>query len=103
MTYSSYIENAPPEVAANAMLCMVHQANYLLDQQLRQLEQAVLEEGGFTERLYKARQRARSVPPRPSFSRNRPNRTSPMPNPFYQPNAASPKKGATTPTPPPGP
>lgn len=54
-TYSSYVESAPPEVAANAMLCLIHQTNYLLDQQLRQLEQAFLQEGGFTERLYRAR------------------------------------------------
>lgn len=58
-TYSSYIENAPPEVAANTMLCLVHQANYLLDQQLRQLEKTFLQEGGFTERLYRARQQHR--------------------------------------------
>lgn len=58
-TYSTYIENAPAEVAANTMLCLVHQTSYLLDQQLRQLEQAFLQEGGFTERLYQARQRSR--------------------------------------------
>ncbi|HXC02587.1 MAG TPA: four helix bundle suffix domain-containing protein [Opitutaceae bacterium] len=55
-TYRTYIEDATPETAANAMLCLVHQTNYLLDQQLRQLEQAFLKEGGFTERLYQARQ-----------------------------------------------
>jgi four helix bundle suffix protein len=53
-TYKSYIEDATSETAANAMLCLVHQTNYLLDQQLRQLEQAFLKEGGFTERLYQA-------------------------------------------------
>src|SRR2546425_5312284 len=70
-TYATYVENAPPEVAANTMLCLVHQTNYLLDQQLHQLEEAFLNEGGFTERLYKARQQARSLPPRPTFKRNR--------------------------------
>lgn len=59
-TYRSYIEGATPEMAANTMLCVVHQTNYLLDQQLRQLEQAFLKEGGFTERLYRARQSNRS-------------------------------------------
>ncbi len=63
-TYRTYIENSPPEVAANTLVCLVHQANYLLDQQLRQLEQSFLQEGGFTERLYNARQQARSRPPR---------------------------------------
>jgi four helix bundle suffix protein len=38
---------------------MIHQTNYLLDQQLRQLEKAFLEEGGFTERIYQARSMAR--------------------------------------------
>jgi four helix bundle suffix protein len=37
----------------------VHQANYLLDQQLKQLEQDFLEKGGFTEKLYQARKKAR--------------------------------------------
>lgn len=59
MTYKPYIENSPPEVAANTLLCLIHQTNYLLDQQLRQLEQAFLKEGGFTERLYQNRLRSR--------------------------------------------
>ena len=54
-TYRSYFEEAPPEVAANAALCLIHQTNYLLDRLLRSLEQAFLEQGGFTERLYRAR------------------------------------------------
>ena len=54
-TYSSYIEEATPEVAANTVICLIHQTSYLLDQQLRQLEQQFLKEGGFTERLYHAR------------------------------------------------
>ena len=42
-------------IAANALLCLIHQANYLLDQQLRALEKEFLKTGGFTERLYQAR------------------------------------------------
>jgi four helix bundle suffix protein len=59
LTYKSYIEDSPPEAAANTLVCLIHQTNYLLDQQLRQLEKAFLKEGGFTERLYKARSEAR--------------------------------------------
>jgi restriction system protein len=59
MTYRPYIEEASPEVAANTIVCLIHQTNYLLDQQLRQLEKAFLQEGGFTERLYQARFRSR--------------------------------------------
>jgi restriction system protein len=58
-TYKSYVEDPSPEVAANTLICLIHQANYLLDQQLRQLEQQFLKEGGFTEKLYRARQQAR--------------------------------------------
>lgn len=54
-TYMSYAESSPPEVAANALICLIHQANYLLDQLLRQLEQRFVDEGGFTERLHAAR------------------------------------------------
>jgi len=59
MTYRSYIEKAPAEVAANTMICLIHQANYLLDQLLRQLEKQFLEQGGFTERLYHSRKNSR--------------------------------------------
>lgn len=59
MTYRTYIETASPEVSANTVICLIHQTNYLLDQQLRQLEQAFLRGGGFTERLYHARSRRR--------------------------------------------
>lgn len=58
-TYKPYIEEKNPEVAANTLICLIHQANYLLDQQLRQLEKQFLEEGGFTEKLYQARQQVR--------------------------------------------
>lgn len=59
-TYKTYIENGPPEVAANTMICLIHQTNFLLDQQLRALENEFLEQGGFTERLYRTRIQARS-------------------------------------------
>ena len=59
-TYKTYIEDASPEIAANTVLCLIHQTNYLLDQQLRYLEKLFLEEGGFTERLYRERKKNRS-------------------------------------------
>jgi len=45
------------------MICLVHQTNYLLDQQLRALEQAFLAEGGLRERMTKARLDAREKQP----------------------------------------
>lgn len=52
-TYLTYMSN--PEKAANCLICLVHQANYLLDKQLAALDKAFLAEGGFTESLYRAR------------------------------------------------
>ncbi|MEW6067318.1 MAG: four helix bundle suffix domain-containing protein [Nitrospirota bacterium] len=59
MTYKTYVEQSSPETAANTLICLIHQANYLLDQQLRQLEKQFMEEGGFTEKLYQARQQVK--------------------------------------------
>ncbi len=52
-TYTRFL--AEPESAANTLICLIHQTNYLLDQQLRALEKEFLEKGGFTERLYQKR------------------------------------------------
>jgi four helix bundle suffix protein len=54
-TYRTYLETRPPEVVANILICLIHQTNYLLDQQLRQLEKAFVEEGGLRERMTRAR------------------------------------------------
>ena len=59
-TYGTYIETRPPEVVANILICLIHQTNYLLDQQLRQLEKAFLQEGGLRERMTRARLLQRS-------------------------------------------
>ncbi len=40
---------------ANILICVIHQTNYLLDQQLRQLEKAFVQEGGLRERMTRAR------------------------------------------------
>ena len=51
----TYIETRPAEIVANILICLIHQANYLLDQQLRRLEQDFLKEGGLRERMTRAR------------------------------------------------
>ncbi|MEN8254684.1 MAG: four helix bundle suffix domain-containing protein [Verrucomicrobiota bacterium] len=58
-TYKSYLETRNAETCANIIICLIHQANYLLDQQLKALEADFLEKGGFTERLYHSRRRSR--------------------------------------------
>lgn len=52
-TYQSYTQN--PEDLANTIICLIHQANYLLDRQLQSLEKKFIEQGGFTENLLKRR------------------------------------------------
>lgn len=49
MSYTSYL--ADPESAANLLITLIHQTNFLLDRQIKALEQDFLEQGGFTERL----------------------------------------------------
>jgi len=58
-TYETYIETRPPEVIANILVCLIHQTNYLLDQLIRKLEKAFVEEGGLRERMTRVR-RARA-------------------------------------------
>lgn len=42
-------------VRANALICLIHQANYLLDQQIAATERQFVEEGGYSEQLAAAR------------------------------------------------
>jgi len=56
-TYRTYLGN--PENFANCLICLIHQANYLLDRQLGALGKSFLEEGGFTEKLYWSRKKVR--------------------------------------------
>jgi len=58
-TYATYVEQGDPETAANTIICVIHQASYLLDQQIRSLEEAFVKEGGLRERMTRARLEAR--------------------------------------------
>lgn len=64
--YREFLDTRPPEVVANIAICLIHQANYLIDQQLRRLEKDFLEQGGLRERMFQARlQHRRRHPPKP--------------------------------------
>ena len=56
------LSTATPEAAANTLICLINQASYLLGRQLKGLEQQFAAEGGFTERLYRERQKRRRNP-----------------------------------------
>jgi four helix bundle suffix protein len=58
------LETRPAEIVANILVCLIHQTNYLLDQQIRQLEEAFVKEGGLRERMTRARLNERSKDPR---------------------------------------
>ncbi len=53
--YVPWLEHADPAVRANVIICLIHQANYLLDRQIRALEQQFVERGGYSEQLAAAR------------------------------------------------
>jgi four helix bundle suffix protein len=42
-------------VVANIAICLIHQANFLLDRQLRRLEKDFVTQGGLRERMTRAR------------------------------------------------
>jgi restriction system protein len=62
-SYARWLEHSDPAVVANALICLIHQANYLLDRQIHGLERQFIEGGGYSERLAAARlERRRNHP-----------------------------------------
>ncbi len=59
-TFKKGIEHQDPAIAANVMIGLIKLTNYLLDQQLRRLEQDFMKEGGLRERMTRARLATRS-------------------------------------------
>lgn len=58
--YRKFVDTRPPEVIANITICLIHQTNYLVDQQLRRLEKDFLATGGLRERMTQARLQSRN-------------------------------------------
>ncbi|MGA8658627.1 MAG: four helix bundle suffix domain-containing protein [Chthoniobacterales bacterium] len=62
MTYAVYrefCETRSLQVVANIAICLIHQTNYLLDQQIRRLERDFVQSGGLRERMTRARRQHR--------------------------------------------
>jgi restriction system protein len=53
--YSRWLDHKDPVVVVNAIICLIHQANYLLDLQISGLERQFVEGGGYSEQLATAR------------------------------------------------
>lgn len=65
--YSRWLDCDDAVVRANALICIINQANFLLDQQIAALEEQFVEDGGYSELLaaerIKVRQRKKKNPP----------------------------------------
>jgi four helix bundle suffix protein len=57
--YARWLDHADPAIRANATICLVHQANFLLDRQIAALEAAFVQDGGYSEQLATERLRHR--------------------------------------------
>ncbi|HSA34770.1 MAG TPA: four helix bundle suffix domain-containing protein [bacterium] len=54
-TFRKGIENPDPVIAANVIVGLIRVTNYLLDKQIKHLEEAFVKEGGLRERMTRAR------------------------------------------------
>lgn len=61
LSYQTYLESNSLEVVVNTIICLIHQTNYLLDRQIRSLEELFIKEGGIRERMLKARLNERNT------------------------------------------
>lgn len=62
--YREFVETRPAKVIANIAICLIHQTNYLVDQQLKTLEKEFIEHGGLRERMTRARLSYRTQRPK---------------------------------------
>ena len=66
--YSRWLESSDPAIRTNTLICLINQANFLLDRQIAALEKGFVEGGGYSEQLATARlahrrQQDRTDPP----------------------------------------
>lgn len=61
-TFRKGIESADPAICANVVIGLIRVASYLLDRQIRQLEQDFIQAGGLRERMTRARLSQRGRP-----------------------------------------
>ena len=59
--YARWLDHADAAVRANALICLIHQANYLLDRQIAAIEEAFISEGGYSEQLATERIKRRAT------------------------------------------
>jgi four helix bundle suffix protein len=59
--FRQFVDTRPAATVANIAICLIHQTNYLIDQQLRRLDRDFIEQGGLRERMTRARLEARKL------------------------------------------
>lgn len=69
--FRTFVETRSDEVVANIAICLIHQANYLLNCYLERMEKDFIQNGGLREAMTRARleyrsAQSRSHPPHPS-------------------------------------
>ncbi len=73
--YAKWLDHKNPAIRANTLICLINQANYLLDRQIEALEKRFVQEGGYSEQLAAARlaerERQRGSPAGRSDARDR--------------------------------
>ncbi|MDO8544075.1 MAG: four helix bundle suffix domain-containing protein [Opitutaceae bacterium] len=74
--YARWLTHPDSAVVANTIICLIHQANYLLDQQIAALERDFIQEGGYSEKLAAARIAERQKHAQPAPEERKP---SPLP------------------------
>lgn len=57
--FREFVTSRSGETVANIAICLIHQADYLLDKQIARLEQDFLKDGGLRERMMRARLESR--------------------------------------------
>jgi four helix bundle suffix protein len=61
-TFRKGIEHADPGISANVVIGLIRVASYLLDRQIRHLEETFVQQGGLRERMTRARIKERGRP-----------------------------------------
>ncbi len=59
LTFVKFFKTCPADVCANIAICLINQCTYLLNRQIKNLENEFLKEGGLRERMYNSRKNYR--------------------------------------------
>ena len=59
LTFVKFFKTRPADICANIAICLINQCTYLLNHQIKNLENEFLKEGGLRERMYNSRKNYR--------------------------------------------